>query len=417
MVPGISLQNSLKCASLSETSSFVYAAGGIHPNEINTDSIFTPDALVEILLHPRVVGVGETGMDLFHARVPAELQMEIFREHILLAETFGLTLIVHSRNAEREVLDILGESCLTVPVILHCYTGPADVALEAASRGYFIGFTGPLTFRKNDHLRDLAGSLPPEQLLIETDSPYLSPEPLRGRRNEPANVKYIAAVISEIWGLSQKKTAEILMENSLSALQLGQARRTDLVYRMYGNIYLNITGRCSNNCSFCIKNRADGIGGYYLKHHKEPEEKRLESIIETVSPRMGKELVFCGYGEPTMRPGCLQRLAGIASAEGFKVRLNTNGTCLTWLTAEETEDILESFNAVSISLNASSREEYNHICRPQDKDAWNRLMDFISLAQKSDAAISLTAVRTPDADLRSVTELADSLNLPLRIRG
>ncbi len=415
LVPGISLESSRKAAFLSETRTGVYAAAGIHPNEFDPDFPDNSTDISEILLRPRVIAVGETGMDLYRERTLAGLQIKMFRKHIRLAETFGLTLIVHSRNAEREVLDILGND-VTVPVIMHCYTGPSDIALEAADRGYYVGFAGPLTFRKNSLLRDLAGSLPPDRILIETDSPYLSPEPLRGRRNEPSNVRYMADVISELWDSDPALTAETLMSNSLKALQLGEFRRTDLVYLLYGNIYMNITGRCSNRCRFCIKDRADGIGGYYLKHHEEPPEGRLESIIETLSPGMGDELVFCGYGEPTMRPELLRRLARRAAGRGFPVRLNTNGTCLLWLSLEETAELLEPFDAVSISLNTSCREEYNTICRPADGNAWDRLMEFIELAGRV-ASVNLTAVRYSGIEMESVQKLAKNLSLPLRIRG
>lgn len=415
MVPGISLESSLNAAFLSETRAGVYAAAGIHPNEFNPDSPDSPDDIPEILLRPRVIAVGETGLDLYRKRTSVELQIEVFKKHIRLAEAFGLTLIVHSRNAEREVLDVLGDD-VAVPVIMHCFTGPDDTALEAADRGYYIGFAGPMTFDKNRRLRDLAGSLPPDRILIETDAPYLSPEPLRGRRNEPSNVKYIADAISEIWGRDPSMTAGTLMKNSLKALQLGPTRRTDLVYLLYGNIYMNITGRCTNRCRFCIKERTDGIGGYFLKHHGEPLEGRLESIIESLSPRMGEELVFCGYGEPTMRPELLRKLAGSASDRGFSVRLNTNGTCLSWLSPEETAELLEPFDTVSVSLNTSCREEYNTVCRPADENAWDRLMEFIELAGRA-ASVRLTAVRYSGVPMESVKELAKNLGLPFRIRG
>lgn len=415
MVPGISIESSLEAAFLSENRTGVYAAAGIHPNEFGTDFQYNPADISGILLRPGVIAVGETGLDLYHERTHAELQIEMFTRHIRLAEAFGLTLIVHSRNAEKEVLDVLDYD-IDVPVILHCFTGPSDIAMEAAERGYYIGFAGPLTFRKNHRLRDLVRSLPHDRILIETDAPYLSPEPLRGRRNEPSNVRYVADAVSEIWDMDISATAEILKNNSLNVLQRGSRPRTDLVYSLYGNIYMNITGRCANRCSFCIKERADGIGGYYLKHHDEPPEGRLESIIETLSPHMGKELVFCGYGEPTMRPELLGRLARSAADRGFPVRLNTNGTCLSWLSHEETALLLEPFDTVSISLNSSCREEYNSICRPSDGNAWDRLMEFIQLAGKA-ASVSLTAVRHSGAEMQSVKKLAKKLDFPLRIRG
>jgi TatD DNase family protein len=257
MVPGISLKSSMRAAELSETRSDIYAAAGIHPNGFDPESPESTDEIVEILLRPRVIAVGETGLDSYRERVPAKMQIKGFREHIRLAEAFGLTLIVHSRNAEKEVLHVLGDD-VTIPVIMHCYTGPDNIARKAVDRGCYIGFAGPLTFRKNSRLRDLAGSLPADRILIETDSPYLSPEPVRGKRNEPSHVKYTAGILSKIWDRNLEDTSEILLNNSLKVLQLAHPRRTDLVYRMYGNIYMNITGRCTNSCMFCIKDSFSG---------------------------------------------------------------------------------------------------------------------------------------------------------------
>jgi len=415
MVPGISVSSSIRAADFAESRDGFYAAAGIHPSWILSESAGSIDDLPAILLRPGVIAVGETGLDLHHDRVPLELQIDIFRQHIRLAETFGLTLIVHSRGAEREVLDVLGDT-ISVPVIMHCFTGPSTLADEAVEKGYYLGFAGPLTFRNNDKLRALAGALPVDRILIETDSPYLSPEPLRGRRNEPANVKHIALALAGIWGMDPERTSEILLSNSLNALQLAPERRTDLVYYLYNNIYMNITGRCSNRCRFCIKDRVDGIGGYYLKHHAEPDGDQLESIIETLSPSMGRELVFCGYGEPTMRPDLLRKLALKASEKGFSVRLNTNGTCLEWLSLDETIKMLKPFDSVSVSLNTSSAEEYNRICCPDSDTAWNSMIDFIKLAGTM-TSVKLTSVRHSSADTKQVAQLAKDLGLPLRIRG
>jgi TatD DNase family protein len=415
IVPGISRNSSLEAASLSEIHDNVFASAGIHPNEAAGCSPASMKGIAEILLRPRVVAVGETGLDRYHDRIPVQQQIELFKAHIRLAEAFGSALIVHSRSAEREVLDILG-SGTSVPVILHCYTGTEEFAREAVEKGYFIGFAGPVTYRKNGYLRDLAGGLPAESVLIETDAPYLSPEPLRGRRNEPSNVRFIADVISGVWNLDIEATCGLLYQNSLRAFQLGPHRRTDLIYRLYGNTYMNITGKCNNRCRFCIREKADGVGGYYLKHNGEPEEKRLVSILENISTDIGEELVFCGYGEPTLRPSLLNRLAGIASRSGFKVRLNTNGTCPAWLSPDEVLDMLGSIDSVSISINAPGRDEYNGLCRPSDERAWENIFRFIDLARIV-ASVRLTAVRYPGVDMESVRKLARDLGLPFRERG
>ncbi len=415
MVPGITPESSRKAAQLSGKYQGVFAAAGIHPNEADINSADMLTDIARTVLYPGVIAVGETGLDFFHKRVSASLQIELFEKHIHLAEIFGLTLIVHSRDAEETVLDVLGENP-EVPVIMHCYTGPDKVAQEAADRGFFIGFAGPLTYRRNDRLRKLAGLLPKEQVLVETDAPYLTPEPVRGKRNEPSYVIHTAGVLADLWNMDMLSASKILLDNSLRAFQLAPVARTDLVYMLYNRIYMNITGRCTNHCLFCVKDRTDGIGGYYLKHHEEPSFKALKDIVGALQPEWAEEIVFCGYGEPTMRPELLQALAKTVAEKGFSVRLNTNGLCLERLSPEETLGLLEPFDDVSISLNASDMEEYNAVCVPENDSAWDNLQKFIQLSRKV-CRTRLTAVRYPGADMKSVAAYALKINLPLRIRG
>ena len=415
MVPGISPDSSREAAELSEKYQGIFAASGIHPNEADLYSTDLFTDIARTVLYPHVLAVGETGLDFFHKRVSPSLQVELFEKHIHLAGIFGLTLIVHSRDAEERVLTVLGENP-GVPVIMHCYTGPDKIAQEAADRGFFIGFAGPLTYRRNDRLRKLAGSLPKEQVLVETDAPYLTPEPVRGERNEPCYVTHTAGVLADLWNMDMLSASKILLDNSLRAFQLAPVPRTDLVYMLYNRIYMNITGRCTNHCSFCVRDRTDGIGGYYLKHHEEPPDKRLKDIVGALQPEWAEEIVFCGYGEPTMRPELLLALAKTAAEKGFSVRLNTNGLCLERLSPEETLALLEPFNDVSVSLNAPDMEEYNAVCIPENDSAWDRLQEFIQLSRKT-CRTRLTAVRYPGADIKSIAAYAEKISLPLRIRG
>ncbi len=353
-------------------------------------------------------------MDLYHTGENRELQEELFRRHIHLAQAFGLTLVVHSRQAEEEVLDVLGTD-VGVPVVMHCYTGSARTALRAAERGCYIGFAGPLTYPGSEYLRELAGQLPPSRILAETDSPFLPPQPVRGRRNEPAYMVYTVEVLAESLGMDLSETAILLRDNSLRAFQMGPEPRTDLIYRLNGILYMNITGMCGNRCRFCIRDRTDGLGGYHLRHAEEPDADQLRRIIDILPQGSGQELVFCGYGEPTMRPDLLRELAESASSRDYSVRLNTNGTCLLRMTEDEALRMLKPFKRVSVSLNAPTGDDYDRICRPSNGDAWDGIIRFIRLAAGR-LETRVTAVRYPGVDMKAVQSLADSLGLPLRIR-
>ncbi len=414
MIPGITLDTSRLAEAMADVRSGIFAAAGIHPGHCGEGWAEEMGKLTGMLVSPGVVAVGETGMDLYRDRSAEKRQRECFAEHVRMAGAFGLTLVVHSRSAEAEVLEVLGGEP-SVPVIMHCYTGPSEHALRAAERGFYIGFTGPITYRANGRLRELAAALPRDRILIETDSPFLSPEPVRGRRNEPAYLVHVAETLSEVLEQDLDETARILMRNSMRAFQLEDPRRTDLIYELYGNLYLNITGLCSNHCRFCIRDRTDGLGGYYLRHHHEPDPDRLRALVGFLPPGSGRELVFCGYGEPTMRHLLLEELARSAAGKGYRVRLNTNGTCLQRLSRRETLRMLEPFHTVSVSLNASSMEEYDRICRPSGRGAWDSLMEFLELAGGR-VGIRATAVRYPGVDMDAVGKLAEELDLPFRVR-
>ena len=178
----------------------VYCSVGVHPHEAATEPEMTPDHLVRLARHPKVVAIGETGLDFFYEHSPRAAQITAFRAHIAAARESGLPLIVHSREADAETADILaaetGEGAF--PGLIHCFTGGPGLARRALDLGLYISLSGILTFKKAEALRDIARDLPADRILIETDSPYLAPVPMRGKRNEPAYVGHTAAALAAL---------------------------------------------------------------------------------------------------------------------------------------------------------------------------------------------------------------------------
>ena len=253
LVPGVDEDTSFQASELAARFNGVYAAVGLQPNESPKYPDSYIEKLAELIIEPGVIAIGETGLDYYRTKVSRETQYKHLRQQFELAEKLGYPIILHSRGAEKELMDFLVEREPDMPIIFHCYTGTLETAVRAAEKGYFISFAGPVTFRKEEYLREMARKLPLEQILIETDGPFMSPEPLRGRRNEPAYVRYIADVIADIRKEPAETVTSQLIENSNRALLLGKHRRTDLVYSLNERIYMNITGQCSNRCSFCIR--------------------------------------------------------------------------------------------------------------------------------------------------------------------
>ncbi|MFQ5823372.1 MAG: TatD family hydrolase [bacterium] len=212
---GIDLETCLQSIEMAEKHQGVYAAVGIHPNDstkLDDEALAT---LKEFTRHPKVVAVGEIGLDFYRDHVPIEIQRQAFRKQIALAKDVNLPIIIHNRQAGWEILDILkAESTVGLGGVFHCFSENERMAEEVLDFGFHISFTGNLTFKKSD-LSKVARMVPLERLLLETDSPFLSPEPKRGRRNEPSHVVYIAQKLAEIKGSDLAEIENITANNAM----------------------------------------------------------------------------------------------------------------------------------------------------------------------------------------------------------
>jgi TatD DNase family protein len=182
----------------------VYCAVGVHPHGAAKEPLGDPSPLLAWAEHPKVIGIGESGLDCYYDHSPRDVQAEVFRVHIRAARESGLPLIVHTRDADRDTADLLREAMAEAPFtgIVHCYSSSPELGFAAVDMGLYLGIGGILTFKRSDQLRATVRELPLDRLLLETDAPYLAPEPFRGRRNEPAHVTRVAATLAEVKGLT-----------------------------------------------------------------------------------------------------------------------------------------------------------------------------------------------------------------------
>lgn len=205
----VSARSAENVLALCERYAQVFAAVGIHPNYVQEAA---PDdwARIERLVdRPRVVALGETGLDRHWDVAPFDLQQDYFDRHLRLAQRTGLPVVVHTRDCEAEALAMIGEAVRRAPLrgVLHSFTGSAAAAAQYCAWGLYVSFAGMTTFKKADDLRAVAGTIPADRILVETDSPYLAPHPLRGKRNEPANVVRTAEVLAETRGETPEQFA------------------------------------------------------------------------------------------------------------------------------------------------------------------------------------------------------------------
>jgi TatD DNase family protein len=198
--------------SIAESDRDVWCSVGIHPHEAASDAPIDAAGLATLTAHPKVVGIGETGLDFYYEHSPRPRQEAVFRTHCAAARITGLPLIVHTRDADAETAAVLAEERPPSGVI-HCFSTGRELAEKAIELGFYISFSGILTFAKADELRAIARALPLERLLVETDAPYLAPVPLRGKRNEPAFVVHTAKRLAELKGLAPEELARITTAN------------------------------------------------------------------------------------------------------------------------------------------------------------------------------------------------------------
>lgn len=217
VVIGIDEGSSRLAIELSKQYPALFASVGVHPSE--SENMFEMQAtstqfIEDMLKEDKVVAIGECGIDLYHEDYNLEYQQNVFKNQIELAKTYQKPLIIHSRSGVRECIDMLKPYQGQVKGVFHCFNGSKEEANEILELGFYIGVNGPITFKNAKDAKDIAIHVPIEKLLIETDGPYLSPEPYRGRRNQPANVKYILKTLAQLKNMSEADVDTITTQNA-----------------------------------------------------------------------------------------------------------------------------------------------------------------------------------------------------------
>jgi TatD DNase family protein len=212
---GTSLAGSARVCEVAAQFPDVYCSVGIHPHEAEKEPIADAGPLLELARHPKVIGIGETGLDYYYEHSPRAAQMTNFRAHISAARQLGLPLIVHTRDADDDTIAILEEEMAAAPFtgLIHCFTGTRRLAEASLALGFCISASGIATFKKSEELRAVLRDVPLDRLLVETDSPYLAPVPHRGKRNEPAFVAHTAAAMAALKGISPAELAQATTDN------------------------------------------------------------------------------------------------------------------------------------------------------------------------------------------------------------
>ena len=421
VVPACAAADAPRALELARRLDGVYFAAGLHPNcglrLDEREAAGIRKALQQGKAEGLAVAVGECGLDYHYLALPRAEQLELLRWHLALARELELPIILHQREAEEDMRRALDEA--GVPPrggVLHCFSAGRDYYEWARGRGLRVSFTGNLTFdAKARKRRGVFADLELATTMLETDAPYMTPAPHRGKRNEPAYLPLVAEALSARAGAGLQ---DVYAETTLAARRffgLPPDFGGAIAYRLRNSLYLNVTNRCPNECRFCIRERAPGVGGHDLRLHMEPSAAEVLAAIG--DPAAYDEVVFCGYGEPTLRWEVVKEVARAVKKAGGAVRLNTNGSANLTQGRDVTAEMAGVFDKVSVSVNAPDAADYERLCRPAfGPRTWPALEEFVAGAKGSVGTVVVTAVAAPGVDATAVENLAHRWGVGFRLR-
>ena len=401
----------------------VWAAVGVHPHEAGRATPESFEAVERLLSEPKVVALGEIGLDFHYDLSPRDVQRTVFRRQLELAAARGVPVSIHCREADEECLEILsGLKLGGRPGVIHCFDRGLEVARRYLDLGFVLSIPGIVTFpRKTEALQEAVRALPLDRMLVETDSPYLAPVPMRGKRdNEPAFVRYTVEAIARLRGLSVEDVARVTALNArrLFGIADADADRPRLCYAIRDSLYVNLTNRCTLHCVFCAKFRDWTVKGHNLRVGRDPTLEELRTALEAEDLGRYREVVFCGYGEPLLRLEEVKALADWAHARGMRTRVNTDGLASLVHGRDVSAELAGRLDVVSVSLNAPDAATYAANCRSSHGEgAFASVCDFIRAAKAVVPEVVATVVALPGLDLEACRRLAEGdLGVPLRVR-
>jgi TatD DNase family protein len=378
----------------------------------------------ELSLHPKVVGIGEIGLD-YHdpAGVPRRVQQDALRAQLDIARRRDLPVVIHARDANGDTMDIIEQAIRENPSwrsrtvipgsrssvpkgVFHCFSGDEALAWRVINLGFAISLPGVVTFKNAGLAAEVASSISAEHLLLETDSPYLAPVPFRGKRNEPMHIPLIAEKIASLQNLAVDDIARATSYGAFRMFGIGAPGKPEIVYRLKDSLYINMTIRCNADCVFCDRKGEAVIKGHNLRIDREPTPRE---VIESIGdPTRYREIVFCGYGEPTIRLDALKEVAAWVKARGGKTRINTDGHGNVLNKRNIVPELAGLIDAVSISLNSTDPAQYGALMRLDGAKYFAAMIEFAKEAVKVIPHVVMTVVDLDEVDKEKARSLVEN---------
>jgi TatD DNase family protein len=421
VVPGTDLQSSRDAVKLAEEHDSIYACVGVHPHEASSASEKVLDEIERLSQHRKVVAVGEIGLDFHYNFSPREKQIEVFKSQLEIAIRRNLPVVIHTRESVPEAMAAIRETLKgnsywrmdqTPPYsrfpapkgVFHCFPGDGITAWELLNMGFFVSFPGIVTF-KNSTSAETVQSVGIDHLMLETDSPYLAPPPLRGRRNEPAYIRLIAGKIAELCDSTVEDVARATRYNAKKLFGIGQPDPPVIAYKMKNSLYLNITIRCNADCVFCDRKGEAVVKGHNLRITREPTS---QEVIEAIGdPKQYDEVVFCGYGEPTIRLDVIKEVSRWVKERGGRVRLNTDGHGSVINHRNIVPELVGLVDSVSISLNSVDAKQYGELMQIDGERFHKAMVEFARECVRLLPEVVMTIVGMDSVDEQKAKEFVE----------
>ncbi|GJQ62577.1 MAG: radical SAM protein [Melioribacteraceae bacterium] len=416
IIPGTDIKTSIEAIKLADKYDFIFAAAGVHPHDTKDWDSSWIDKIKELAAHDKVVAIGEIGLDYYYDFSPKDVQIKAFREQLDLAVELGLPVIIHNRDSNEDMMEIIRSyRDKDLRAQFHCFAGSLEDAKELITYNHMISFPGNITFKSREELREILRHIDVEDLLLETDSPFMTPVPHRGKRNEPAYVKLVAEKIAEVQNLTVEDVARTTSYNVFKLFGIGNKPEISYTYRIGESLYINTTNRCNAHCVFCDKDGDAVIKGYNLKMKKSEEPTVEQYISEIGDPTKYKEIVFCGYGEPTIRWDVIREVASYVKQNGGTTRINTNGHGNVINHRDITPEFEGIIDSISVSLNSVDPQQYASLMRVTP-EMHAEMLDFVKKA-KNYTRVVMTIVGMSDVDTEEAKKfVTKELGLEFRER-
>ena len=417
VVPATDIETSKQVIDLCDKYDMVYGTVGVHPHETKDWNDNIIEQIHQLAQHKKIVAIGEIGLDYYYDFSPPEKQIHAFKAQIELALELNLPIVVHNRDSDKDMMDIITSYCgRGLKAQFHCFNASLNDAFEFLKMNHFISFTGNITFKNRSDVRSVLEKISLENLLLETDSPFMTPSPFRGKRNEPSYVKYVAEKVAEIHQLPVDEVAKITSYNAFRLFGIGKTPGVSYTYPLGKSLYINVTNRCNADCTFCKRKTFPFISGYNLGMKKSEEPSSEIYIKEIGDPKKYDEIVFCGYGEPTIRWEIVKEVAEYVKANGGNTRLNTNGHGNLINHRDITPEMKNLIDVVSISFNTFDSKQYAELMRLDEKHFFE-MINFAKLSKPYVKKVVMSVVTIDEVEIERARKVVeDEIGAEFRVR-